>query len=137
MRRQLSTAAQTAALLSTFAGHVRIMHADHSNITAQGSVSVTGSGVYRCRVVAQGAIVIAGKVLGDHLQSDTGVVAAAVGRGGGAATLVAIPVGGYVDLGEATTGTEVRIGSRVRSVDRPQPVRWQVPKEEGNRSGGT
>ena len=137
LRRQLSTAAQTAALLSTFAGHVRIMHADHSNITAQGSVSVTGSGVYRCRVVAQGAIVIAGKVLGDHLQSDTGVVAAAVGRGGGAATLVAIPVGGYVDLGEATTGTEVRIGSRVRSVDRPQPVRWRVPKEEGNRSGGT
>jgi len=136
-REELSRAAQTADLFASFVGHVRIAHADHSQISAPGSVSVTGTGLYRCRVVAHGAIIVAGKVLGDHLQSDTGIVALAVGRPGGAPTLVAIPADGYVDVDEATLGTEVRIGGKVRTIDRPQSVRWQVAKKEGTRYGGT
>lgn len=125
LQQALADAGNLAAQLAGIGGHVRVEHADHTRIAAGGSVDVSGSGVYRCNVSAQGAISVTGKVIGDELRSNVGITAASVRHHGGTRTVLSVPASGYIEVGEVSPDTEIRVGNQVRIIHQLQPVSWR------------
>lgn len=99
---------------------LKLPYAINSVLSCNGSIEVTGSGLYNCSVTAKESISIEGCCRGGIIVAGGKVSIKETGSTKGVKTVVKTESGGTITIGLARCGTEIWIGDEVYHIDADQ-----------------